>query len=111
MPQYNEKDWIQTTDGKFEKDLSNFTGTKKFALWGKLVMDTKTVYEAEIYTMDGNGKISTNVPSEIDKGTDNTKATGKLPQTGIGMGIIVAILVTALCGGYAFIRTKKLRDI
>lgn len=111
LPQYNEKDWIQTTDGKFEKDLSNFTGTKKFALWGKLVMDTKTVYEAEIYTMDGNGKISTNVPSEIDKGTDNTKATGKLPQTGIGMGIIVAILVTALCGGYAFIRTKKLRDI
>ena len=110
LPQYNEKDWVETKDGKFEKDLSGFTGTKKFALWGKLVMDTKTVYEAEIYSMDGSGKAS-NIPNETDKITDNTKATGKLPQTGIGMGVIVVITITALCGGYAFIRTNKLRDI
>ena len=110
LPQYNEKDWVETKDGKFKKDLSGFTGTKKFALWGKLVMDTKTVYEAEIYSMDGSGKAS-NIPDETDKITDNTKATGKLPQTGIGMGVIVVITITALCGGYAFIRTNKLRDI
>lgn len=110
LPQYNEKDWVETKDGKFEKDLSGFTGTKKFALWGKLVMDTKTVYEAEIYSMDGSGKAS-NIPNKTDKITDNTKATGKLPQTGIGMGVIVVITITALCGGYAFIRTNKLRDI
>lgn len=102
LPQYNEENWIETTDGKFEKDLSDFTGTKKFALWGKLVMDTKTVYEAEVYTMDGSG-MATNVPDEIDKGTDTDKSTddttkkdSKLPQTGIAFISIVGVAILAV---------------
>lgn len=42
---------------------------------------------------------------------DNTKAPGKLPQTGLGVGIIVVMAITALSGIYAFIRTNKYRDI
>lgn len=54
----------------------------------------------------GNTNNNTNKPNQ-----DNTKATGKLPQTGIGVGIIAVIVITALGGTYAFIRTNKLRDI
>ncbi len=57
-------------------------------------------------TTTGNTNNNTNKPNQ-----DNTKATGKLPQTGIGVGVIVVIVITALGGTYAFIRTNKLRDI
>ena len=57
---------------------------------------------------NGNKNNSNNTPNGK---TDNTKATGKLPQTGIGVGIIAVIVITALGGTYAFIRTNKLRDI
>ena len=65
-------------------------------------MDTKTVYEAEVYTMDGSGK-ATNVPDEIDKGTDTdkpkddtTKKDSKLPQTGVAFISIVGIAILAV---------------
>ncbi len=115
LPQYNDANWIETTDGKFEKDLSEFTGTKKFALWGKLVMDTKTVYEAEVYTMDGSGK-STNASDEIDKTTDKDDDTtikndSKLPQTGIAfMSIIgIAILVVAIISKVKYGKYKDIK--
>ena len=115
LPQYNDANWVETTDGKFEKDLSEFTGTKKFALWGKLVMDTKTVYEAEVYTMDGSGK-STNVSDEIDKTTDKDDDTtikndSKLPQTGIAfMSIIgIAILVVAIISKVKYGKYKDIK--
>ena len=57
---------------------------------------------------NGNNNNGNNTPNGK---TDNTKATGKLPQTGIGVGVIVVIVITALGGTYAFIRTNKLRDI
>lgn len=107
LPSYNDTSWIETSDGKFEKDLSNFNGTKKFALWAKLVMDTKTVYEAEVYTMDGSGA-ATNVPDEIDKVTDKdqtekeptkdttTKNDTKLPQTGITLLSLMLISLIAV---------------
>lgn len=118
LPQYNEANWIQTADGKFEKDLSGFTGTKKFALWGKLVMDTKTVYEAQVYTMDGSGKV-TNTPNEVDnvedknttvkddkvKDKDNStnttikddkKLPQEFPQTGAKYSIIIIVAALAV---------------
>lgn len=68
---------------------------------------TVTVIAAKDNNKDG----STTDGKNNDSNKDDTKATGKLPQTGIGMGIVVVIIITALCGGYAFIRTNKLRDI
>ena len=53
-----------------------------------------------------------NTNSNANKSSiDNTKATGKLPQTGLGIGVTVAILVVAICGGYVFIKKNKLKDI
>lgn len=107
LPSYDDTSWIETSDGKFEKNLSDFNGTKKFVLWAKLVMDTKTVYEAEVYTMDGSGA-ATNVPDEINKVTDKdqtekeptkdttTKNDTKLPQTGIALLSLILISLIAV---------------
>lgn len=113
VTKYNDSKWVKTQDGSFQQDLSKFTGTKKFALWVKLEMEDKTVYEAEIYTMNGSGN-ATNNPQPVDKpnGTetpkkDTTKATVKLPNTGkvILLWIIGIVAVSAVV---AHIRYKKL---
>ena len=119
---YNDANWIKTKDGSFKNDLSNFTGTKKFALWVKLVMENKTVYEAQIYTMNGSG-VASNVPDEEDKlGTDtgnketttnkdNTIAPGIMPYTGGTFVLIIGILGVILLGIYAYKRKRDLKGI
>ena len=118
VTKYNDTNWTKTEDGSFKIDLNKFTGTKKFALWVKLEMKDKTVYETQIYTMDGSGK-ATNIPEAQDKtptttetqGTtqkkDTTTATSKLPNTGrvILAWIIGIVTVSAIV---AHIRYKKL---
>lgn len=107
---YNDSNWIKTEDGSFKQDLSKFTGTKKFALWVKLVMEDKTVYEAQIYTMNGSGT-ATNEPQATDKSEtpkkDTTTATTKLPNTG-KIILIWSIAIIAVSGIVAHIRYKKL---
>lgn len=49
---------------------------------------------------------NTNNPNE-----DNTKATGKLPQTGMGIGIVIMIVVVTLFGVYFYNKQNKLKDI
>ena len=96
VTKYNDKNWIETKDGNFEADLSKFTGTKKFALWAKLVMKDETVYESEIYTMNGSGS-ATNVPDEQDKTDtkDTTTAKTTLPKTGRILFIWVALILVS----------------
>ncbi len=114
VTKYDESKWIKTEDGSFEQDLNKFTGTKKFALWVKLEMEDKTVYEAEVYTMNGSGSAtteepdSTNKPGAEDTNTkDPTIADKELPNTG---KVILAwiIGVVAVFGIVAHIRYKKL---
>lgn len=110
VTKYNDSNWIKTEDGSFKQDLSKFTGTKKFALWVKLVMEDKTVYEAQIYTMNGSGT-ATNEPHATDKSEtpkkDTTTATTKLPNTG-KIILIWSIAIIAVSGIVAHIRYKKL---
>ena len=108
VTKYNDNNWIKTEDGSFEQDLSKFTGTKKFALWVKLVMDDKTVYESQIYTMDGSGA-ATNEPDEQEKTntTDTTLADKNLPNTGKVLLFWIIGIVT-VSGTAAFVRYKKL---
>lgn len=110
VTKYNDSKWIKTADGSFEQDLSKFTGTKKFALWVKLVMEDKTVYEAQVYTMNGSGQ-ATNEPQATDKQEtskkDTTTATSKLPNTGKVL-LIWTIAIVAVSGIVAHIRYKKL---
>lgn len=107
---YNDSKWIKTEDGSFEQDLSKFTGTKKFALWVKLEMEDKTVYEAQVYTMNGSGT-ATNEPQATDKPEtpkkDTTTATSKLPNTG-KIILMWSIAIIAVSGIVAHIRYKKL---
>lgn len=119
VTQYDNTKWIKTEDGSFEIDLNKFTGTKKFALWVKLEMEDKTVYEAEVYTMNGSGSATTEEPDstnkpgaeDTNKGDTNTKdptiADKELPNTG---KVILAwiIGVVAVFGIVAHIRYKKL---
>lgn len=108
LPQYDEKNWIETKDGNFEIDLSKIEGTKKFALYAKLVMSDKTVYEAEIYTFDGKGT-ATNAPNEQDKldNKDTTTAKTVLPKTGKVIFIWIALVL--ICSAIiANVRYKKL---
>ena len=113
VTKYNNSKWIKTEDGSFEQDLSKFTGTKKFALWIKLVMDDKTVYESQIYKMDGSGTAS-NEPDAVDKPNttdktdkDTTTSKDKLPNTGKVL-LFWIIGIVAVSGIVAHIRYKKL---
>lgn len=110
VTKYNDSKWIKTEDGSFEQDLSKFTGTKKFALWVKLEMEDKTVYEAQVYTMNGSGT-ATNEPQATDKPEtpkkDTTTATSKLPNTG-KIILMWSIAIIAVSGIVAHIRYKKL---
>lgn len=54
IPGYVEGNWIQTTDNKFNVDLSKFTGEKVFVVWAKLDSNGKISYNESIYTMTGN---------------------------------------------------------
>lgn len=121
LPTYDESKWIETKDGNFEKNLTDFNGSKKFALWAKLVMQDKTVYEAEIYTINGNG-LASNASNEIDKLPDNsannnnsskddTVAGSKIPQTGATITLTVVIIATLSLTVFAFKKYSSLRDI
>ena len=54
IPTYIEENWIETTDGTFSVDLSQFSGSKAFAIWAKLVTsDGSTYYDEMTYSMTG----------------------------------------------------------
>ena len=44
-------------------------------------------------------------------GKDNTTAPGKLPQTGVSIGVSLAIIVVIASGTFAYIRYRKLKGI
>lgn len=53
-PTYIEENWIETEDGSFSVDISQFSGNKAFAVWAKLVSSDGTItYDEMIYTMSG----------------------------------------------------------
>lgn len=53
-PTYVENNWVETADGSFSVDLSQFSGDKGFTIWVKLdTADGNTYYDETIYTMSG----------------------------------------------------------
>ena len=124
VTKYNDSNWIKTEDGSFAMDLNKFTGTKKFTLWIKLVMTDKTVYETEIYTINGSGTATNNTQEQDtvnDKNTnptvntttnkDNTTASGKMIYTGTETTILFVIGTVASIGIIVFKKYKNLSDI
>lgn len=54
IPTYIEENWIETEDGSFKVDTSEFSGDKAVAVWAKLVRsDGTTDYDVTLYTMSG----------------------------------------------------------
>lgn len=115
VTKYDDSKWTKTEDGSFEQDLTKFEGSKKFALWVKLEMADKTVYEFEIYTMNGSQQDEESnagkeeAPKEETK-KDNTTAPGGIPYTG-GTTIAVATIVLIGIGIYAYKRNNDLKGI
>ena len=61
-PAYIEGNWIETEDGSFSVDISQFSGDKAFAIWARLITsDGTTVYDEATYTMSGTKTESINV--------------------------------------------------
>ena len=53
-PEYVEENWIKTEDGKFDIDISRFSGDKTFVVWAKLVSSDSTItYDEARYTASG----------------------------------------------------------
>ena len=61
-PTYVEENWIETEDGSFSVDTTQFSGDKAFAVWVKLVGSDGTItYDEGTYTMSGTKTESINV--------------------------------------------------
>ncbi len=53
-PGYIEENWIETEDGSFSVDISQFSGNKAFAMWVKLVTSDGTIiYDQGTYMISG----------------------------------------------------------
>ena len=119
LAKYDENNWKEAKDGKFEIDRAKHEGKRDYALWVKAVMEDKTVYEVAIYTMDGLKE-----ESGVDKETNSDAGLGILPQedttiskndklpfTGNKVGIIIAVVVIAGVGYVFYNRYKNLKGI
>lgn len=60
---------------------------------------------------DSNKPADTTTKSDTTKKEDNTTATGKLPQTGLTMGVTLAIIAVLAGGVFAYFKYSKLRGI
>lgn len=77
IPTYIEENWIETTDGNFSVDLSQFSGNKAFAIWAKLVTsDGSTYYDEGNYSMSGTKAEEIAVDSITLNETSITLAVG-----------------------------------
>ena len=55
IPTYNDQNWTEIADGNFSIDLNSFSGEKTCVVWARLVTSSNnTIYDAGIYTMNGN---------------------------------------------------------
>lgn len=58
-----------------------------------------------------NSGSNNNSNNNNNDGKDNTTAPGKLPQTGVSIGVSLAIIVVIASGTFAYIRYRKLKGI
>ena len=60
---------------------------------------------------NNNGASNNGTDNKNDNTNDNTMATGELPQTGVGIGLISTIVILLVGSIFAYIKYRKLRDI
>lgn len=49
--------------------------------------------------------------NDVRKTTDKTTASGKLPQTGVGIGLTLSIIMLLFGGVIAYFKYNRLKDI
>ena len=125
-PSYIESNWIETTDGKFSTETSNYSGEKSFAVWVKLVTaDGSIYYEEGTYVISGTKPEEINVQKvSLDKTeitlvegseytltetitpTDATDKTVKWASDNEKVATVINGKVTAVSAGKAKITVK-----
>lgn len=119
ITKYDDSKWTQTTDKKMTiTDLTKFSGSKKFVIWAKLVRSNgETVYDWEIYTVNGTKSTATttNQNTTVTKTNtakvDSTTANTILPKTGKDVIIYIAIGVAIVIGIVRYKKCKEYSDI
>lgn len=93
-----------STNKKVELSYKDYTNTQK-------LVDLTSSPKIKLSEV----KQEVSKPSEPDKSTtppkDTTTATGKLPQTGINMTIIICIACVSTLTAFTYIKFKKYKDI
>ena len=76
LPEYTDN-WTLTSDNKIKIDLSQFSGTKYYAVWVKVDDGKRLIYEADVYEVTGT-KIDDNKPGDDDNkpGDDDNNKPG-----------------------------------
>lgn len=49
--------------------------------------------------------------SSISNSKDDTVASGRIPQTGVSIGIILSIVLVLIGGAFAYFKYNKLKEI
>lgn len=114
VTKYDDTKWVNTSDGSFTVDTSKFTGEKYFALWVKVEMEDKTVYEYQIYKMNGTAseeESKDDSDKDTNKEDDKTTADKDLPNTGANIAIAVTIVGMLSIAVIAFCKYNKLKGI
>ena len=57
---YNNNDWKEISQNEISVNLADIEGTKPIAVWVKLESNGTTIYDAEVYKVNGTKQASTN---------------------------------------------------
>lgn len=100
--QYSSGDFVYANGTASNPDNSNNNNNNN---------DNKDNSNNDSNNKDNSNKNNSNNTTDKSKKEDNTTATGKLPQTGLTMGISLAIVVLLVSCIFAYKKHNKLRGI
>ena len=120
-PQYNDNDWIESTDNKFTFEMEN-----SFAniLWVRLVTQDATYYDMRLYSVenededntednnsDNNEDTPNNNVTDNEEDEDPTTSDKILPFAGKGSFVLIGIALMAIVSIVTYIKVRKWKGI
>lgn len=122
---YNEANWVKSTDLKIKLDLTTFEGTKYYLCWVKI---GEALPDAQAYKATGTKTNKEEEPTEPTKPTtpatpsgttsgdktstankDNTATAKTIPHAGASDILIYLIAVASVIAGISYIRYRKIK--
>ena len=83
LPDFEEDNWVQTEDGNFSVDLSEYSGEVNYCVWAKIVIQEQPYYDAQVYS-----SLGTKEPAQDTEKTDFSNATFELKKEGVSDAIL-----------------------